>query len=200
MTIQAAGTPILTETRAALINFFCSLVGSEENAQRILARHEDVAAEVQLILSRYTPTVTTYTVPVDYAQKMEEMAAATGCEYVNSNITSANFPHDPNHGRVDVVVSVVDFGREMASSEEVERELDLLGLKPADLPTLCGLSRDQPNLQRERPIAGLGSDWPDPHGDVGVPCLGESDRGRDLDLSIREREWNGYWLFTAVPK
>jgi hypothetical protein len=48
--------------------------------------------------------------------------------------------------------------------------------------------------------AHIGSDWPDPDGDVKVPYLDENDRKRNLNLNIREREWRDNWLFAAVPQ
>ena len=81
------------------------------------------------------------------------------------------------------------------------KELDTLGLSPANLPELLAFGETHPEVQRQFTIIALGSVWQRSIGCRYVPCLdGSGDGGRLLCLGRVEVDWSDYCGFATVRK
>lgn len=139
-----------------------------------------------------------FKVVVDYGLSLADMIAAGKYDFANSDINADNFPIQGS-GQQDVVVELVHFGRDIESND-VLRELDTRGLRPAILPELLAFGTAYPEKQREFPIIVLGSVWQDRGGRRDVACLSRRGSERDLGLSWLDDRWGGHCRFAAVRK
>ena len=151
-----------------------------------------------LIAESCKPKFSTYRLSVDYDRSVEDGIAAGKYDWTNDNITQKNFPSN-RKSVAEVDVQLVPFGRVM-TTDAVARELDKLGLRPAELPELLTLGERHPDLQREFPIIALGSRWRYPGGDWSVPCLSRYGAERGLDLGWVGRGGSVVCRFAAVSK
>src|SRR5258706_720221 len=139
-----------------------------------------------------------YPVNVDYSASLEQLVKAGKYDWFNDDITGRNFPSSEK-GTAQVLVYLVNFNRDI-NSEDVVKELDRQGLRPATLKELLALGASYPDLQRKDLIVALGSTWRDSGGRVRVPCLGGGESNRDLRLFWWDGDWSSYWRFAAVRK
>jgi hypothetical protein len=139
-----------------------------------------------------------YHMTVDYSQSIEKAAKAGKYRWVNSDITSENFP-TKRSGIVEVDIELVHFGRDM-STEEVLAELGKRGLRPAETHELLKLGEKFPDLQREFPIIALGSVCRDSYDDLSCPSLDSNRSVRVLYLYCLGGRWDGDYRFAALPK
>jgi hypothetical protein len=136
-----------------------------------------------------------FRVTVNYDLSVEEMIRAGKYDRASSEINSQNFPAEKK-GVSDLLIHLVRFDGFM-ESEEVLRELDKQGLRPATLPELLALGAQHPYLQRRFPIVALGLVW---HGGRVVACLWGDARNRGLGYDWLGIRWDGLHRFAAVPK
>ena len=108
------------------------------------------------------------------------MIASGKYDWRDFAITSNNFPIT-KRGTDKVLVELIQFDRDMGSADVI-RELDTMGLRPADLPELLAFGANYPEKQREFPITLLGSVWHTADGDDRVVCLFTRPTGRSLRL------------------
>ena len=139
-----------------------------------------------------------YKVLVDYGQTLQRMIANGKYDFVNSDITSGNFPTTGN-GKQEVVVELVHFGRDM-KSDAVLKEFEARGLRAATLPELLAFGATYPEKQREFPIIALGSVWRSRNGVRSVPFLGRLGSRRELNLYWYDDRWYDDCRFAAVRK
>lgn len=137
-------------------------------------------------------------ITVNYAQSLEEMIAAGKYDWTDEYITAENFQIQGN-GVVNLEIVLFHPNRDI-ESEDVVKELDQMGLRPATLPELCAYGAKYPETQREFPIVALDSSWVGPSGECPVPCLDgdECSRERLLDLYYWADEWDADVRFAAV--
>lgn len=175
-------------------------LGTEEGADtlRKMARVAVLRGECEIVVPEEQPVETTYPVTVDHGQSLEEMIATGRYGTSNSDITAKHFPIT-GAGQVEVQLHLVHLNR-VATTDEVLAELDRRGLRPATLPELLAFGAKYPDLQREFPIAALGSVWRFPDGRRLVAALDNWSGGRGLDLHWLEGGWGEYCRFAAVSK
>jgi hypothetical protein len=104
-----------------------------------------------------------FPVVVNYNRTIEQLVKAGKYDWSNPDITSKNFPSNKK-GNAQVSIQLVHFDRTM-TSDEVLKELDKQGLRPATLPELLAFGAKYPDKQREFPIVALGSVWRSRGGD-----------------------------------
>jgi len=92
-----------------------------------------------------------FPITVDYDSTIEEMVASGKYNWSNSDISSRHFPIGAK-GKMEVNIELVHFNRIM-ESDEVLREFDKQGLRPATLPELLAFGASYPEKQREFPIS-----------------------------------------------
>lgn len=156
-----------------------------------------VASELQRVVEgRGSNEV--YHVIVDYGMSLADMIWAGKYDWVNSDITSEHFPITGS-GKIEGDLVLVHLNRS-ASTDEVRKELESRGLRPATIAELLAFGVKYPNKQREFPIIALGSVWQRPVGRCHVAGLGGSASRRDLRLYWCEDGWDGGCRFLASRK
>lgn len=141
---------------------------------------------------------TEFNLTVNYDQSIEDARKRGNYDWENSDITSKNFPTN-RKGTADVTIKLVHFDRSI-SSENAIKELDKIGLRPAETHELLALGASYPELQREFPIIALGSVWRDRYVCRSVPYLRRCGSERRLDRDWFGNDWLEHCRFAAVPK
>ncbi len=151
-----------------------------------------------LIEGRFANNGVSYPVTVNYALSAEDAVKAGKYDWTNNNITSKNFP-SKRKGTTEAEIVFVHFNREI-ESDDVLRELDKQGLRPAELPEGLAFGAKYPDIQREFPVVILGSVWRAPYGRRYCACLGGGGSRRYLFLAWLDYGWDGSCRFAAVRK
>ena len=172
--------------------------GSDDDVRRILTSKKFLATIVDAIMETGKKLAAAFRLTVNYDLSVEDMVKLGKYDWTNSDITSEHFPVT-RQGKSEVEVELVHFDRVM-SSNDVLRELDKQGYRPADLRELLDFGAAYPEEQRKYPIAALGSVWQLPNGRRRVADLVGSAGYRGLGLDWLEDDWNEFWRFLAVRK
>ncbi len=96
-----------------------------------------------------------YQLIVDYTKSLATIIAEGKYDWVNENITEANFPNSAS-GTVSVIAEIVHFNRAISSHSAVA-ELAKMGLRPATIWELLAFGAKYPDIQRSFWIVALGS-------------------------------------------
>lgn len=153
---------------------------------------------VDLIAEQNGNTSTPFPVSIDYGRRLERMIEDGRYDWKNSDINSKNFPvKGKGRGKVEVKIELVHFNKAM-DSDEILKELDKQGLRPATLPELLAFGTQYPEKQREFLIVALSSVWRSRKGYRGVPSLSGPSLGRSLNLSWFGGRWFADCRFAAV--
>lgn len=134
-------------------------------------------------------------VRVNFGVPLEELVQAGHYDYVNSNVTSANFPAT-GQGQVEQEIELIQFnvGPE---SDEVEAYFKANGLQSAGMRHCLAVGSQHPELQRQLLMAFLKDAWRGPFGpEVGV-LSGLAGR-RGLNLLPRAGGWDQDYWFAAL--
>jgi hypothetical protein len=144
----------------------------------------------------------TFILKIDYSRTLEEMIFAGKFSWSHYDINAKNFPPP-----VELLGKVVEneckifcFNKDYISSKTVIVRMEAKGFRPANLAELLALAEAKPELQRQHPIAALGSAYRFFSGDRGVPCLRVDDSNRKLDLGWFGDGWSANYCFLAVRK
>lgn len=140
----------------------------------------------------------TYAILVDFGMSIEELLKLGKYDWSNSDITSEHFP-TKHVGKVETKVEFLHFDRNI-SSDEVLKEMDKMGYRPAEAHELLAFGEKYPDVQREFPIAALGSVWRLLGGRRSVVCLYWVAAKRGTGLSWFGGGWHDCWRFAAVRK
>lgn len=165
---------------------------TRDHLVRLRSDHDYAERVAESILAEETNL---FRVTVNYDLSVEEMVMAGKYDRSSFEIKSKNFPSEKK-GTSDVVIQLVHFDG-FIESEEVLRELDKQGLRPATLPEILALGAQHPYLQRKFPIVALGLTW---HGGRVVACLWGDARNRGLGFDWLGIRWDGLHRFAAVRK
>ena len=149
-----------------------------------------------------------YPVVIDYFQHLVEMIKAGGYDRYDPNISTDHFLVQ-DQGRVKLNIKLVQYNKPMRS-DDVFRDLDSRGLRPATLPELLAFGATYPDKQCEVPVVALGSAWRQ-FGFQNVPYLfgvahwfklNPYGNWRELGLlGITDDEWpGGLYRFAAIRK
>lgn len=139
-----------------------------------------------------------YPVTVNYDLSVEQLVKKGKYYWPSHDVTSGHFPSSEK-GVAEVLVYLVNFNYDI-SSEDVLKELDRQGLRPATLKELLSLSIVQPDLQHNNPIVGLGSTRRDSAGNIYIHYLSSLGLDRILGLALWDGDWTLRWRFAAVRK
>lgn len=175
--------------------------GGTEDAIHVLDQPDGdglLDAIANLLVRAELKTRNRFAVTVDYSTPLETMVAEGKYDYVNPNITVANFPITGT-GVVEEEIILVHLDRDISSDDAV-RELHEMGLEPARIEHATAFGAKYPDVQREYPIVFLGSVWTHSGGRRSVPCLGYWDAKRELYLLWWRADWNRAYRFAAVRK
>ncbi len=173
---------------------------SEHDILRVVDAQGDVLADkiADAIAGTARKPGEVFPLAVNYDLPFAEAVDAGKYQGVHSSITSHNFP-SKRYGRAQSEIILVRYGRRM-TSEEVLSELDMEGLRAAELPELLAFGAEYPEVQRQFCVIGLGSVWTDRKGYRNAPCLYEASEARYLDLHWWDDGWYSYSRFAAICK
>jgi len=178
-----------------------ALGGDSEQFYELLVgkRSEEFIGQVADLAMKMVKSVRDgFHIVVDYARSLSEMISAGAYDWVNSDITSEHFPVK-GEGRVELVPELVHYGKSM-SSDDIIRDMDKRGLRPATLPELLAYGEKNPEKQREFPIVALDSVGRGRRGYRCVACLCCGGSARGLGLSVWSGGWDGHFRFLAFRK
>ena len=144
----------------------------------------------------HKPAGITYPLSVDYGRSVEDGVKAGHYDLANSDI-SRNFA-TKRKGTAEVAVELIHFNY-TSSIDEVLRELDKMGYRPAELQELLAFGEKYPEVQLEFPIVALDSVWQDGYARV-VPYLGRHDSGRGVGVCYVDLGPLKSYRFAAVRK
>ncbi|MDP1688726.1 MAG: hypothetical protein Q8L47_01170 [bacterium] len=152
---------------------------------------------VEILASAANTLAGVYQLVVNYCMGLDEMIRAGKYDWINSDITSENFPITA-HGKVEIVAEVIHLNREVSSDEAIA-ELEHIGYRPGTLPELLAFGEKHPNVQRGFPIVALGSVSRVEGGRL-VACLWSNGSKRKLNLHWFDNRWYANYRFLAVRK
>lgn len=139
-----------------------------------------------------------FQVIINYSKTFANMIKTGKYDWVNNDITQEHFPIT-GEGTIELKAELIHFGKTM-STDNVLKELDRRGLRPATLPELLAFGEKYPEKQREFPVVSLGSVWTVSSGNRRIPYLDESDSERSLYLNWYDFDWDDGCRFLAVRK
>lgn len=141
-----------------------------------------------------------FPVIVNCSKSLDEMIKAGNYDWVNWDISEKHFPVQ-GQGQTELNIELIHYGKHM-ESDDVVRDLEGYGLRPATLSELLAFGAAYPNKQREFPIVALGSVWRSWSGSGlrCVLCLRGGGSGRELGLYVWGSGWRGGCRFAAVRK
>ncbi len=180
------------ELNLGQIEAIVNKLGGMEGVQRFLSG--DLVVEGKPAASA-SPT---YPVTVNYDLSLAGMIKAGRYDWVSSDITEKHFPL-VGSGTRETITELVRFNKDMGS-DDVLRELDRRGLRPATIEELLAFGARYPELQRQFPIVALGSIWRHDLDRRYVPCLWGGSDERSLCLNWFEFGWRDDYRFLAVRK
>ena len=135
---------------------------------------------------------------VNYDLSVREAIMAGNYDWKNGDINGKNFSSKRSSSAL-IDIRLVHFNKDM-SFEDVLKELNKMGLRPAKLPELLALGAECPAEQRKYPVVALGSVWQDWFGGRSVAYLLGDDGERGLGLGCFDGGWGGGCRFAAVCK
>ena len=168
-------------------------LGGLEVARGILRGTIEVVTKVICFIVR------ALTVLVDETKTVDELAKVCKFDWVDDNITSANFPNPADGTTGNQKLALFHFGKTI-SSDAVISEMNKEGYESATIWDLLGLAQKEQNLQRQFPIVALKSFWQVPGRNRRVPCLYGRADGRYLRLDYLLADWSGHYRFLARRK
>lgn len=139
----------------------------------------------------------TCTLQVNYDLRLEAAVKAGKYDWVDGYISDKHFP-SKRSGLAEIGIQLVHFNKVM-SSKDILKELDEMGLRPAELSELLAFGAKYPDEQRKYPIVALGSVWHGWYDCQYVPCLERCGGKRGLDSRFAYG-WNECNRFLAVGK
>ncbi len=146
-------------------------------------------------------TNSNYIVSINYDQTVEQLIEAGKFDKVDDRVTSRHFPSNEK-GVAEMLVYLMNFGFTHINSEDIVKEMDRQGLRPATLKELLALRVAQPKLQQPYgyKIVALGSICPN-SGQPRTPTLYSGESYHHLYLECwANHDWNFSWHFAAVRK
>lgn len=134
-------------------------------------------------------------VKVDRSRNPQRVLDATGRrQYADPDVV-ADMPGSGN-GTEEVEVHFFKLGR-YVSDDELEKEYDLRGLKPADPYSLAQVNADDPAFADERPNA---THWQDAGGRWCYAAFHRWDGERRVHVHRHARVWHVFWWFAGLRK
>jgi len=139
-----------------------------------------------------------YPITFNYSESIEDKVVAGKYDWSNEDITSEHLPTS-RIGTAESSIKLFHFDQGI-SSEEVLKEMEKEGYRPAEACELLSFGVKHPDVQREFPIIALGSVWQSPGGHRYVVYLHRDGAGRDASLHWLDLDWPGSCRFAAVRK
>jgi hypothetical protein len=174
-------------------------------AELVMAKARGIKDAAKQIVSPYLTSV--HDLVIDFSQDLGQMIAAGKYDWTNSDITAEHFPLN-GAGKRKVRVELLHFNQYFKNGDEAIAKLkevnDWLAQQGANyryrfacIEELLVLGASQPDLQRQFPIAALGSIWHHA-GDRDFAYLYRNDAKRSLRLRFLGGDFRDLWRFAVV--
>jgi hypothetical protein len=150
---------------------------------------------VEIVTTVVSFIVATFRDQVNYGRSVRDSLKAGKYDWMNDNITDANFPSTES-GEREVEYVMFHFAKTM-SSEGAIAGMGTENCRPATMKEMLAFGEKHPELQREYPIVALGS-VALLFGDRHVGYLGRRGSERGASLIYFGRDWIGCYRFLAV--
>ena len=183
--LKAMGTG--WEIFQSIANEVLSLGGNDEHLRRVLTSKTLRRQIAELIVGSVKSAVSS----------LADMITLGHYDWVNSDITEANFPM-PANLVLGADPKLYHFDHDI-SSEKAIKEMDEDGYRPATIWDLLDFGAKNPELQRQFPIVALGS-VAGFGGRRSVAYLSRGGAERNLRLDWFDRGWFRTFRFLAVRK
>jgi len=185
-----------------LVKYIQEFGGNVDQCLYLLAQPEGditIKAVAKLIAEAGQAAVGIFHLVVDYTLSLSDLIALGGFDRVNPNITAEHFSAK-GKGKQKVKVELWHPNKYFSNGDEVIAELKTAkpGYRFATLWELITLAINQPDLQRQFPIAALGSIWLQAAGDRLFAFLDGSDSECDLYLGRLGFDFLVHWRFAVV--
>jgi hypothetical protein len=141
-----------------------------------------------------------YVITTGDGRSTEELVAAGHYAYAHSCVTSENFPARHFGGRRIREVVLLEFDREVVTSEEAIAEAAHLGLERPMYEDALYFAIQYPETQRERPVVFLHDPWVGFFGRRDVVCLWSNAGRRELGLDGFDDGWSRSYRFAFVRR
>lgn len=169
----------------------------------VILQNESISGAVAKLL---IPKVFSYHIEVNRDRALATMIEDGRYDFVSchENITERHFPIERS-GRAETDIEVIRYGRKMRRSH-VDEDLGDRGLRSAKIEELLALGAAKPDLQRDFPIAALGTVWHSAPSLAHCPILTQIESKRILTTTWCEaHSQDPLWFdetygFAAVPK
>ena len=187
-----------SKAMAAIMSAIVKLGGKSENIG-LVVDHDDLCQQVAKAIVEFSRKI--FQLVIDCSVSLADLIAMGKFDYVNPNITDANFPCAKGKGKRKVTVELWHPGKYFNNGDKVISELAkaMPGYRFATLWELLVLAIAQPELQRLFPIAALGSIWPNA-GYRYFAYLDRHDARRSLSLGRLEGGFLDDWRFAVVSE
>lgn len=184
----------------ALVEKARKLGCSDEDIHRLATPDGETVLEkmAELMVQAKKAVENIFRLLVNYDLKVEAMVKEGKYDWKNNDINAKNFPTE-RAGQCEIELKLFHFNKAM-TSEDVIKEMDKQGYRPAELSELLALGAKHPDEQRKYPIIALGSVWRYWYGSRGVAYLRLDDSGRELRLYCFDDGWHEDCRFAAVRK
>jgi hypothetical protein len=185
--------------------------GKEHKAERkdLMDRIKSLKSKINLEINKIEDELPTKKIEVGKEfnlrfkyRNLKEMIEAGKFDWKNGSINPTNFP-DPQEKEllgkeINLKAKIFAFEKTI-SSEDVFKELDKEGFRPATLIELLALAEIDPDLQRQFSIVSFGSVWRN-GGYSHVAYLNNQGSERNLSLDWLDDDWYSYFRFFAIRK
>ena len=188
----------LAEVAAAIIRELPHISLDSVTAQGWIGNGRKLRAALQKALSPQASEQKEGTFPtkVNYDLSVESLVAQGKYDWKNSDIKSKNF-QTTRKGETTLNLELVHLNQ-VLTSEEVIKELDKRGLRPAELHELLSFGIQYQEEQRKYPIVAMGSVWQHWSGYRDVAYLFGDGGERGLGLGYFGGRWSEDFRFLAV--
>jgi len=185
-----------SEIVAAIVPAVVGQGGKAEDVD-LIAEDDDLCQRVASAVVEYAKNI--FHLVVDYTPSLSDLIALGGFDWVNPDITAEHFSAK-GKGKQKVKVELWHPNKYFSNGDEVIAELKTAkpGYRFATLWELLTLAIAQPDLQRQFPIAALGSIWLLAAGGRLFVYLYRGGFERFLHLSRLEVDFDDSWRFAVV--
>lgn len=142
----------------------------------------------------------TFPVIVDYSITLIKMIPAGKYDFVSSFIVPDCFPTEAS-GQIQLNIELLDYSIPMRCDDDIVKNMERRGLRPATLPELLAFGAAYPEMQKRFIIVALGSIWRALHADSRhIPCLFATNGKREIRLRPWNFDWEENCRFAAVRR
>ncbi len=137
-------------------------------------------------------------VPVNRSRTQQEAIEATGrAQYMDRKVVNAMPKGEGNEAEILFFKPDLSERSGFISDDDLEKEFELRGLKPADPISVAAVNEADPAFADEKPH---GTHWKDAKGNWCYAAFRRWDDRRRVNVNRDDSDWNDDWWFAGVRK